>query len=63
VAGSFRIIAESNGHRWTDDWTDSIESLKGRHICVDCGFLRRADDKNKPCKGKVKVELRDGQAS
>ena len=26
--------------------------------CNLCGIVRRADDKNKPCRGKVKVELR-----
>ena len=58
MPGSFRVVAESNGHKWTDDWSSSIELLRGRHVCVDCGILRRADDKNKPCKGRVHVVLR-----
>lgn len=41
------VIAESNGHHW----------IKWRHFvcCRDCGFIRRADDKNKPCRGVVTV--------
>jgi len=41
------VIAESNGHHW----------IKWRQFtcCRDCGIIRRADDKNKPCKGVVKV--------
>lgn len=27
--------------------------------CWKCGIVRRSDDKNKPCKGVVRVELRD----
>jgi hypothetical protein len=50
-----RIIAESDGHRWTDDWAD-IDILKGRVICVRCGRFRR--EINKPCPGDVKVAPR-----
>jgi hypothetical protein len=51
-----RIIAESDGHQWTDNWTD-IDVLKGRVICVRCGRFRR--DNNKPCPGIVRVGLRN----
>jgi hypothetical protein len=45
------VVAESNGHHWIKF---------GRMIyCRDCGFIRRADDKNKPCRGVVNVGLRD----
>lgn len=27
--------------------------------CAHCGIVRRRDGKNKPCRGKVRVELRD----
>jgi len=41
------VIGRSNGHRWID-WRSII-------CCADCGFIRRADDKNKPCRGTVSV--------
>ena len=28
---------------------------RGLTCCKKCGIVRRADDKNKPCKGVVKV--------
>ena len=49
-AGSYEIIAESNGHKWMN-W-------HGMVCCRDCGFLRREDDQNKPCQGKVGIALR-----
>lgn len=51
-----RIIAESDGHQWTDDWAD-IDLLKGRVICILCGKFRR--EQNKPCPGAVRVVLRN----
>ncbi len=45
-----KVIAESNGHHWIERFN--------LVCCRDCGFVRRADDQNKPCKGVVKVELR-----
>lgn len=45
-----KVIAESNGHHWIERFN--------LVCCRDCGFVRRADDKNKPCKGVVKVGLR-----
>lgn len=33
----------------------------GLTCCKKCGIVQRADGKNKPCKGIVKVELRDGR--
>jgi hypothetical protein len=44
------VIAESNGHHWIK-WHTFVS-------CRDCGFIRRADDKNRPCPGTVKVDLR-----
>lgn len=46
----YRVIAESNGHKWMD-WSGMI-------CCRDCGILRRPDDDNNPCKGKVSIALR-----
>jgi Zn-finger protein len=52
TADAYPVLAESNGHRW-------IEPKSGEwQCCKDCGIIRRADDTNKPCKGKVRVELR-----
>jgi hypothetical protein len=30
-------------------------------ICSRCGIIRRRDGQNKPCRGRVRVELRDGK--
>lgn len=45
------IFAESNGHRWM--LYDNIP------CCKICGIVRRADDKNKACKGPTAIRLRD----
>jgi hypothetical protein len=44
------VIAQSNGHHWISDFN--------LVCCRDCGIVRRADDKNKRCRGVVKVGLR-----
>jgi hypothetical protein len=49
-----KVFAESNGHRWAR-WEFKSMTLI---CCNDCGIVRRADDKNKPCKGKTRVALR-----
>ncbi len=46
----------SNGHEWVKIKSDNI--LDGKHSCRNCGFLRKPDDTNKPCRGKVKITLR-----
>lgn len=33
--------------------------LAGAMLCARCGIVRRAGGKNSPCKGKVKVTLRN----
>lgn len=49
------VIAESNGHKWAE-WQFVSMTL----VCCNlCGIVRRKDDQNKPCKGVVKVALRD----
>lgn len=45
------VIAVSNGHHWVERFN--------LVCCRDCGIVRRADDRNKPCRGKVRVELRE----
>lgn len=46
-----KVIAESNGHHWIERFN--------LVCCRDCGFVRRADDQNKPCVGVVRVGPRD----
>lgn len=46
------ILAESNGHLWFRFKNDAFLS------CRLCGIVRRADDNNSPCKGRVHVGLR-----
>lgn len=38
-------------HEW-------IEWMNGVVACKLCGFVRRRDGKNKPCRGAVRVALR-----
>lgn len=49
-AESYKVIAESNGHKWME-WHGMI-------CCKDCGLLRRPNDDNEPCKGVVKIAPR-----
>lgn len=46
------IVAETNGHKWFFFSDDKFMS------CRVCGMIRRADDKNSPCRGKVRLDLR-----
>jgi hypothetical protein len=50
----------SNGHEWWMWRSPAAEKhgLPFMECCKNCGFIRRADDRNKPCKGHVKVGLR-----
>ena len=45
-----KVIATSNGHHWIERFN--------LVCCRDCGFVRRADDQNTPCKGPVGVGIR-----
>ena len=57
------LIVE-NGHRFVE--VTKLGLLHKGMACLDCGFMRRADGKNKACKGPVKIEPRkqdDAQAS
>lgn len=49
-AEKYKVIAESNGHKWME-WA-------GLTCCKDCGTVRRFDDANSPCKGRVGIALR-----
>lgn len=41
------VFDTSNGHHWVK-WRTLV-------CCRDCGFIRRTDDSNKPCRGRVFV--------
>ena len=45
-----KVIATSNGHHWVERFN--------LVCCRDCGFVRRADDTNAPCRGCVGVGIR-----
>lgn len=50
-----------NGHRFVD-----VSRLGLRHegkCCLDCGFMRRSDGSNKPCKGPARVVLKSYEAN
>ena len=54
-------LPNSNGHEWVRI-DDSGRFLHNKVTCLNCGYLRRVDDKgiqlNKPCIDKVKITLR-----
>lgn len=45
----WRFTDEVDGHRWGYWKNDTYE------CCRICGYVRRADKKNKPCKGQPKL--------
>lgn len=45
-------MTQSEKHDWFKP------QFVGYECCRKCGIIRRADDKNKPCKGIVRVALR-----
>ncbi|WP_321905145.1 hypothetical protein [Paraburkholderia tropica] len=52
---------EENGHEFVTGESlgfGSGSALHSLYCCKQCGFVRRKDGQNKPCKGVVKVELR-----
>mgnify|MGYP001592762384 CR=1 FL=1 len=49
--------AEQTGDE-THDWFTPIQM--GYECCRQCGIIRRADHKNRPCRGWIGVTLRDG---
>lgn len=50
IAEDFKEF-EENGHKW---W-----KWRGWICCKKCSIIRRADGKNKPCPGNVKIGLRE----
>lgn len=43
---------EENGHKWGRYKDDPFES------CRECCYVRRRDKVSRPCKGRVKIDLR-----
>lgn len=46
----------------THDWFEPPRLVPRMEACRLCGVVRRADRKNKPCKGQVYVGLRSGHS-
>lgn len=46
----WEIVEEVDGHRW-GYWKGD----KRHQCCAICGYVRRDDKKNKPCRGPVKM--------
>lgn len=47
-----KLTPEPGVHLWMQREQDRYQ------FCRWCGFIRRADDKNKPCPGIVRIGLR-----
>lgn len=45
------MVEKKDGHWWGFWKSDTFQ------CCRICGMIRRADDKNQPCKGKPKLRL------
>jgi rubrerythrin len=55
------MVEEQKSHHWVqgkDKGMKPSQLLYDVWMCKHCGILKRADDKNKPCRGPVKVTLR-----
>lgn len=55
LKGGDSIAPEQGSHDWHD--------YKGLTCCRVCGIVQRRDGQNKPCRGRVKISLRDSPAS
>lgn len=45
-------LLKNNGHEWFK------ADFLNYETCKKCGFIKREDGKNSPCKGNVKMDLR-----
>jgi hypothetical protein len=45
-------VAKAGDHAWFEFVLGTYDS------CANCGIIRRSDDVNKPCPGKIRVGLR-----
>lgn len=48
-------------HMWSD-YSHRWHARLGLECCSECGIVRRADDKNGPCRGPIRVTLREEKA-
>ena len=60
--GDFTEVEAIDGHRWGTFTASSVLGGRDWQVCFNCGMIRRADKKNSPCKGKVKVGPREKEA-
>lgn len=52
---------KENGHEFVTGESLGFgpgSTLHSLYCCKQCGIMRRKDGQNKPCRGKVRVELR-----
>lgn len=50
-----------NGHQFVTGASLGFAArsiLHDKHVCLECGIVRRSDGKNGKCKGKVRVTVR-----
>jgi hypothetical protein len=50
-----------NGHEFVTGKAVGFRSgsvLHDKHVCLNCGVVRRIDGKNRQCRGKVRVTMR-----
>jgi len=53
------VVNEEQKHDWwLREWSYSHPGSQ-IYVCRKCGVIRRADGENKPCKGIVRIGLRD----
>lgn len=52
-AADYPVLSRENGHEFIQWKQDKYLS------CRNCGNIRRADGLNSPCRGKVKIALRE----
>lgn len=58
TAKEFEVIEEVEGHRWGRFTATPLLGGKDWVVCFNCGMIRRADKRNKPCRGRVQVQPR-----
>lgn len=58
-SSDFITTEEVDGHRWGRFTAPPLLGVKDWEVCFICGMIRRADKKNKPCKGQTHIGLRD----
>lgn len=63
MQSKFVTTEEVDGHRWGTFVAPPLLGGKDFECCANCGMIRRADKKNTPCKGAVKVGPRAALAA